>query len=113
VPAIGGGDAKALLAAGANAVLLHQPSHTLHADANALSSKLPPDTPPSIGSMVFCICRTDLCQQCLVPQMAASGYLPAPRQVLVISGCAYSQHSALHTQIGPTRRWRSIKAYHF
>src|SRR5208282_3561094 len=89
-------DPKAPLAAGANPVLLHQPLHTLLAHTNALSPKLPPDARPAVGSPVFCIGRTDVCQQCFVAQMAASGYLPAPRQVLVISGYAYAEHTALH-----------------
>ncbi len=96
VPAVGGCDTKAPLAAGANAVLLHQPLHTLLAYANALSSKLPPDPRPAVNSTSLCRGRTDVRQQRLVAQMAAAGYLPAPRQVLVIAGYAYAEHAALH-----------------
>src|ERR1017187_8732907 len=48
VPAVGGHYAETSLAAGMNAVLLHQPLHPLLAHANALSSQLPPDARPSI-----------------------------------------------------------------
>jgi hypothetical protein len=40
VSTVGGGDTKAPLAAGADTVLLHEPLHTLLADADALSMQL-------------------------------------------------------------------------
>lgn len=42
VPSVGGDDAKPSLSASLNAMLLHEPLHTLLAHANALRQQLPP-----------------------------------------------------------------------
>ena len=52
VSAVGGGDAEASLATGADTVLLHQPLHTLLADAYALSAQFAPDVRPAVSSAI-------------------------------------------------------------
>src|SRR5208337_4341640 len=53
MPAVRGGHAEAPLAAGANAVLLHQPLHAQLAHPQALTPQLPPDARPAVGSPIF------------------------------------------------------------
>src|ERR1019366_7129015 len=62
VPAVGGDYAETSLAAGMNAVLLHQLLHPLLAHANALSSQLSPDARPSICAPILCIDGADVNQ---------------------------------------------------
>jgi len=96
MPAVGGRDAEAPLAASPDAMLLHQPLHTLLAYTNALSPQLPPDARPAVGSAILRISGADVNQQRFVAQMTALGYLPAPRQMLVVTGHAYAEYTALH-----------------
>src|ERR1039458_486392 len=96
MPAVGGRDAEAPLAASPDAMLLHQPLHTLLAYTNALSPQLPPDARPAVGSAILRISGADVNQQRFVAQMTARGYLPAPRQMLVVTGHAYAEYTALH-----------------
>jgi hypothetical protein len=62
-----------LAAAGANAVLLHQPLHTLLGHVNDLSLQLPPDARPAVGPTILSICSADVHQQRLVAEMPAPG----------------------------------------
>src|ERR1700679_4030581 len=96
MPAIGRCDAKAPLPAGLNAMLLHEPLHTLLTHANAACQQLPPDARPAVGSPIFCVDSANLRQQRLVGQMAALGNLLTPRHVLMKAGHTHSQHPALH-----------------
>ena len=96
MPAIGRYDAKAPLPAGLNAMLLHEPLHTLLTHANAPCQQLPPDARPAVGSPIFCEDSTNMRQQRLVGQMAALGNLLTPRHVLMKAGYTHSQHPALH-----------------
>src|ERR1035437_5850223 len=68
--AVCGRDPETALAAGANAVLLHQLLYPLLAHANALSPQLPPDPRPAIGSAIRRIHGTNMHQQRLITQMA-------------------------------------------
>src|SRR5271167_2202078 len=97
MPTVGGHNAKATLATRLNAMLLHQTLHPLLAHANALCPQLPPDARPTIGSTVLRIGRANVHQQCLFAQVAALRDLPAPRQMLVVTGDAHLEHPALHT----------------
>jgi len=80
-----------------NTVLLHQSLHPLLAHANALRPQLPPDTRPTIGPAVLRIGRADVNQQRFVAEMAPPGYLPAARQMLVVTGNADPENTTLHS----------------
>src|ERR1700686_2811468 len=97
MPTVGGHDAKTTLATCLNAMLLHQGLHPLLAHADALCSQLSPNARPTIGSMVLCIGRANVHQQCFVAQVAALGYAPQPPHVLVVTGDAHAEPPALYT----------------
>src|SRR5665811_2147267 len=96
VSAVRGRDPETALAAGANAVLLHQPLHPLLAHANALSPQLPPDPRPAVGSAIRRIYGADMHQQRLITQMATLNNTPPANQVFMVTGHAHPQNSALH-----------------
>ena len=77
VPAVGGHHPEAPLAAGTNAVLLHQPLHPLLAHANAALDQLPPDARPPVGAAMFRVHRADMRQQRRIAQMPAMRDLAA------------------------------------
>ena len=77
-------------------MLLHQPLHTLLADADALSTQFPPDARPAVRSTIGRIHGTDMHQQRLRAQMTAPSDLEPTNKVFVVSSYAYSQHPALH-----------------
>src|ERR1039457_4403413 len=95
--AVRGRDPETALAAGANAVLLHQPLYPLLAHANALSPQLSPDPRPAVGSAIRGIHGADMHQQSLITQMATPNLTPAANPVFMVSRHAHPQHSALHT----------------
>src|SRR5450759_2068299 len=70
VSAVRGRDPETALAPGPDAVLLHQPLHSLLTHANALSPQLPPDPRPAIGSAIRRIHCANMHQQRLITQMA-------------------------------------------
>src|ERR1039458_7893137 len=100
VSAVRGRDPETALAAGANAVLLHQPLHPLLAHANALSPQLPPDPRPAVGSAIRRINGADMHQQRLITQMATLHNIPSANQVFMVTGHAPPQNSTLHAD-GP------------
>src|ERR1039458_8982443 len=100
VSAVRGRDPETALAAGANAVLLHQPLHPLLAHANALSPQLPPDPRPAVGSAIRRINGADMHQQRLITQMATLHNIPSANQVFMVTGHAHPQNSTLHAD-GP------------
>src|ERR1039458_3224110 len=93
MPAVGGGDAKAPLAASPNPAPM--PLHTLLTHADALSSQSAQDARPTVGSTIRCICCAYMHQQRFVVQVEALGYLPVPRQMLMITGDAYAEYAAI------------------
>src|SRR5882724_9421093 len=95
--AVRGRDPETALAAGTNAVLLHQPLYPLLAHANALSPQLSPDSRPAVGSSIRRIHGPDMHQQSRITQMATPNLTPAANPVFMVSGHAHPQHSALHT----------------
>jgi len=96
MPAVGGGDTEAPLAAGVDTVLLHEPLHTLLADADALSMQFAPDARPAISSAIGRIHGTNMHQQCLSAQVTKPRDLQATNQVLVVARHTYPQHPTLH-----------------
>ncbi len=111
VPAVGGHHPEAPLAAGTNAVLLHQPLHPLLAYADAALHQLPPDPRPAVGAAMLRIHRADMRQQRRIAQMPATarsaGAAPGVDESRTRSPCS-TRHC---TQIGQKCRWRSMKAY--
>jgi hypothetical protein len=97
MPTVGGHDAKATLAPRLNAMRLHQTLYPLLAHANALCPQLAPNARPTIGPMVLSVGRANMHQQCCVAQVPPLGDPPQPPQVLVVTGDAHAEHSALHT----------------
>src|ERR1035438_611869 len=95
--AVRGRDPETALAAGANAVLLHQPLYPLLAHAKALSPQLSPDPRPAVGSAIRRIHGADMHQQSLIPQMATRNHTPPANPVFIVTGHAHPQNSALHT----------------
>src|ERR1035438_10273399 len=95
--AVRGRDPETALAAGANAVLLHQPLYPLLAHAKALSPQLSPDPRPAVGSAIRRIHGADMHQQSLIPQMATRNHTPPANPVFMVTGHAHPQNSALHT----------------
>ena len=77
------------LAAGANAVLLHQSLHAQLAYPEALSPQLPPDTRPAVGSPIFRIRGPDVQQQDCGAQMTALNNTPVASQVFMIARLAH------------------------
>src|SRR5271167_3476051 len=75
---------------------LHQPLHPLLAHADALSTQLPPDARPAVGSPVLRINGADMHQQRLVTQVAAPENVPAANQVFMVARHAHVQDPALH-----------------
>src|ERR1022692_164732 len=99
--AVRGRDPETALAAGANAVLLHQPLYPLLAHAKALSPQLSPDPRPAVGSAIRRIHGADMHQQSLIPQMATRTHTPPANPVFMVPGHAHPQNSALHTDRPP------------
>src|ERR1017187_4923483 len=95
--AVRGRDPETALAAGANAVLLHQPLYPLLAHAKALSPQLSPDPRPAVGSAIRRIHGADMHQQSLIPQMATRNHTPPANPVFMVTGHAHPQNPALHT----------------
>jgi len=77
------------LAAGANAVLLHQSLHAQLACPEALSPQLPPDARPAVGSPIFRIHGPDVQQQQCGAKMTALNNAPVASQVFMIASHAH------------------------
>src|SRR6516162_5161078 len=97
MPAVGGHHPKSPLAASTDAVLLHEPLHSLLAHANAAPDQFPPDARPAIGAAMLRAQRPDMRQQSCITQMPARSDLPPSRQMLMEAGYADLEHPALHT----------------
>src|ERR1035437_6446774 len=95
--AVRGRDPETALAAGANAVLLHQPLYPLLAHAKALSPQLSPDPRPAVGSAIRRIHGADMHQQSLITQMATRNHTPPAHPVFMVTAHAPPQNSTLHT----------------
>src|ERR1700747_158331 len=95
--AVRGRNPEAALPAGPDAVLLHQPLHSLLAHPNALRPQLSPDPRPAIGSAIHRINRSYMHQQRFLTQMASLHHLAPASQVFMVPGHAHPQHPALHT----------------
>jgi hypothetical protein len=79
----------------AQRTVLHEPLHTLLADADALSMQFAPDAWPAVSSAIGRIHGTNMHQQCLSAQVTTPSHLQPTNKVLVASH-TYPQHPALH-----------------
>src|ERR1035441_9937601 len=77
-------------------MLLHEPLHTLLADADALSMQFPPDARPAVSSAVGCIHGTNMYQQRLSAQVTTPSDFEATNKVLTVASHTYPQHPTLH-----------------
>ena len=96
MPAVDGRNPESPLAAGVNAVLLHQPLHPLLAHADAALPQLPPDARPSVGAAKLGMDGANVRQQRGIAQVPAMSNLPAPCPVPMKAGHAHLEHPALH-----------------
>jgi hypothetical protein len=90
VPAVRGRDPETALAAGPDAIPLHQTLHPQLAYMDAPSPQLPPDTRPAVGSAVLLKNCKDMNQQGLVTHVSALQNIPTADKVFMVTGNAHA-----------------------
>ena len=111
VSAVGGGDTEASLPAGADTTLLHEPLHTLLADA--LSTQFPPDARSAVSSTVSCIYSTNMQRQRLSAQVTPPSDFEATNKMLMVASHTYPQHPAMHADRPHTPIASTLGVLHF